>query len=131
MEEIQINLPTVIVAAVLYMIIGVSWYSKWLFGPTFMKLHKERSEKEYTKVSLIYGFINALVIAYFLALFEAYMGATTVSDGMFVGFLTWLGFVATTQISPVIWGGLSLREFMLHTGCKLLAFLVMSGVIGA
>ncbi len=130
MGQIQIDLLTVVVAAALNMIIGFLWYSKWLFGPKWMKLRKMK-EEHMDKMSLLYGFIASLVIAYFLAFFEASLGVTTVTDGMFVGFCMWLGFVATTQISSVIWGRAPFELFALDTGYKLLSFLVMGGVIGA
>ena len=126
----QVDLFTVVIAAVLNMIIGFFWYSKWLFGATWMKFHKLNVEKM-EKSSLLYGLITSLVIAYFLAFFESALGVTTVSDGMFVGFCLWLGFAATTQISAVIWCKAPFRLFVLDTGCKLLSFLVMGGVIGA
>jgi hypothetical protein len=130
MGQIQIDLLTIVIAAILNMIIGYFWYSKWLFGPKWMKLRKCKDEC-HNKMSLLYGFIASLVIAYFLAFFEASLGVTTVTDGMFVGFCMWLGFVATTQISSVIWGRTPFELFALDTGYKLLTFLVMGGVIGA
>ncbi len=130
MDNVQIDLLTVLVAAVLNMVIGFFWYSKWLFGPTWMKLRKVKEEKGKI-ANMIYAFIVSLVIAYFLGFFEAYLQVTTVTDGMFVGFCLWLGFVATTQISGYIWCEKPLKLFFINTGCKLLSFLVMSGVIGA
>jgi len=130
MCQIQIDLATVVIAALLNMVICFLWYSKWLFGPIWMKLQKVKME-EHNKMSLLYGFITSLVIAYFLAFFEASLGVTTVTDGMFVGFCLWLGFAATTQISSVIWCKAPFQLFALDTGCKLLSFLVMGGVIGA
>lgn len=131
MDNVQIDMLTVVIAAVLNMIIGFFWYSKWLFGPAWIKLNKMKMEGEHDKMAMLYAFIVSLVIAYFLAFFEAYMGVTTVTDGMFVGFCAWLGFVATTQISSVIWCKTHFKGFLLDTCCKLLSFLVMSGVIGA
>ncbi len=83
------------------------------------------------KIYILYSFIVSLVIAYFLAFFECSLGVTSVTDGMFVGFCIWLGFVATTQIATVIWGKNPFKLFLVDTGGKLLSFLVMSGVIGA
>jgi hypothetical protein len=131
MDNIQIDLLTVFIAAVLNMLIGWLWYSKWLFGPAWMKCEKVNEKDCCNKMSLLYGFIVSLVIAFFLSLFEGYLGVTTVSDGMFVGFCAWLGFVATTQINAVIWGRAPLKLFVIHSGSKLLSYLVMSGVIGA
>lgn len=132
MDNVQIDLLTVIIAAILNMIIGFFWYSKWLFGPAWLKIHQmNASDCGKNKACFVYSAIVSLVIAYFLAFFEAYLGVTTVTDGMFVGFCIWLGFVATTQISSVIWSKAPFKLFLIDTGCKLLSFLVMSGVIGA
>ncbi len=130
MGQIQVDLLTIFVAALLNMIIGFFWYSKWLFGPIWIHLQKFPPEKHHN-LSILYGFICSFVIAYFLAIFEAYIGVTTVTDGMFVGFCIWLGFVATTQISSVIWARSPIQLFFVDTGYKLLSFLVMGGIIGA
>ena len=130
MDTIQIAYLTIFIAAALNMMIGYFWYSKWLFGPSWMKLNKIKRIESIRSI-VIYGFIVSLVIAYFIAFFEAILGITTVTDGMFVGFIFWLGFVATTQISSVIWGKQTFQLFLIDTGYKLLSFLVISGVIGA
>lgn len=130
MNLIQVEWVTVFVAAVLYMIVGFVWYSKWLFGPLWMKLEKVKDPKP-GRFTFLYAFISALVIAYFLAFFKGVAGVTTARDGMILGFFLWLGFVATTEISSVIWHQKPLLLFSLHTGCKLFSILVMSGVIGA
>jgi hypothetical protein len=132
MEEIQIDWLAIFIATVLYMVIGMIWYSKHVFGPLWMKLSgiKDSNRKE-SKMHIVWSGLVALVIAYFLAFFQAYLGVTTVSDGMFVGFCVWLGFVVTTQISSVIWGKMPFQLFLINTGAKLLSFLVMGGIIGA
>lgn len=132
MEYVQIDWLVVVLAAILNMVIGYFWYSKWIFGPLWTKYAK-RSEKEMSGngKTLVLTFIVSLVTAFFLAFFEAYLGVTTVTDGMFVGFLLWLGFVATTQIGPTIWCHKPFKLFLINSGYKLIAFLVMSGLIGA
>lgn len=132
MDNVQIDFVTVIVAAALNMLIGYLWYSKWLFGHEWAKLC-QHSKKEHCmdKSCLLYTAIVSLVIAYFLAFFQSYLGITTVTDGMFVGFCIWLGFVATTQVSSVIWCKRPFKLFAINTGARLLSYLVMSGVIGA
>ncbi len=131
MEHAQIDLAMVFAAAVLYMVIGYLWYSKWLFGPAVMKLHNEGGGKDLNSASLIYGFIIALVVSYFLAFFQHQMNVSTVSDGVFVGFTAWLGFVVTTQATGLIWGKHSFRGFFIHTTCKLVTFLAIGAVLAS
>jgi hypothetical protein len=132
MDNIQIDYVTVVVAAALNMLIGYFWYSKWLFGKECAKLC-QHAKKEHCmdKTSLFYTAIVSLVTAYFLAFFLSYIGVTTVTDGMFIGFCIWLGFVATTQSASVIWCKRPFKLFVINTAGKLLSYLVMSGVIGA
>lgn len=132
MDTFHIDWLMVFVAAILNMVIGYFWFSKWLFGPTWQKLcdMKEKGRK-CKKRCLAAGFVVSLVIAYFLSFFEAHLGVTTVTDGMLIGFFIWLGFVATTQISAVIYCKKPFKLFAIKTGYKLVSLLVMSGVIGA
>lgn len=131
MESVQIDWLAVVVAAVLNMVIGYFWYSKALFGDAWKKLADGRGAAKENRLAAFWGLGVSLVIAYFIALFQGYLGVATVSDGVFVGFCFWLGFVATTQIAAVIWCQQPLKLFFIETGYKLLAFLVMGGVIGA
>lgn len=122
----------IVIAAILNMVISFIWYSKWLFGAAWMKLCSMKDkDRKGSKKALFWAFIVSLVIAYFLDFFESNLDITTVSDGMVFGFFIWLGFVATTQIGAVLWCREPWRLFAINTGCKLLSFLVMSGVIGA
>lgn len=122
----------IVIAAILNMAIGFAWYSKWMFGTQWMKLcdMKEKRAKA-NKGVILWACVVSLVIAFFLDYFERQLGITTVSDGMYFGFCIWLGFVATTQIASVLWCKKPWKLFAINTGCKLLSFLVMSGVIGA
>ena len=83
------------------------------------------------KLALLCTFVSSLVIAFFLDFFEAHIGVTTVSDGVFIGVCAWAGFVATTQIGSVIWLKRPFKLFLLDTGAKLLSFAVMGGILGA
>lgn len=122
----------VFVAAILNMVISYFWFSKWLFGPAWHKLcDLKEKDKKCKKGCIAKEFVVSLVIAYFLSFFEANLGVTTVTDGMLVGFCIWLGFVATTQISSIIYCKKPFKLFAIKTGYKLVSFLVMSGVIGA
>jgi hypothetical protein len=132
MNQVQVDLFSVLIAAIVYMVVGFLWYSKWLFGPTWLKLSDmKKADMKHPGKATFYGAINALVIAYFLAFFESYLGVTTVTDGMFVAFSIWLGFVATTQISPVIWCKASPKLFLITALNKLVAYVIMGGIIGA
>lgn len=122
---------SICIAAVANMVIGFFWYSKWLFGPKWVKLSHHSMKKKESGLAYAMMALNSFVIALFLALFETYCGVSTVTDGMVVSFLAWLGFVATTQISSVIWAKQPFQLYMINTGYKLFSFIVMGGLLGA
>ena len=122
MDIPHIDLLAVLIAAVVSVVIGFVWYSRYLFG---------KEMQTGSKGAIFWNGLVAILIAYILAFFEAFLGVTTVSDGMFVGFLVWIGFVATTQIYAVIWSKMTFKHFLVHSGCQLLTYLAMGGIIGA
>jgi len=132
MDSFQTDWILIVIAAVVNMVIGMVWYSKALFGRAWAKLAEMREkDMKPEALTMIYGFINSLVIAYFLSFFEGNLGVTNVTDGMLIGFLIWLGFVATTQIGCVIWCKKPFKLFAIDTGAKLVSFVVMGGIIAA
>lgn len=130
MEYVYIDWLVIILAAILNMVIGFLWYSKWLFGPLWGKLSKH-SQSGMTVKILASTLLTSLMIAYFLSFFGAHLRVTSVTDGMFVGFLLWLGFVVTIEFSSHIWCKTPYQLFLISSGYRLVTFLVMSGLIGA
>ena len=106
----------ILIAALINWVIGFVWY-RWIF-PT-------------PRRKLAWDFPIAFVSAWILGFFEVYLGVTTVSDGMFVGALVWIGFVLTTYFSQLLARELSWRHCFIDSGYKLLVFLTMGGIIGA
>lgn len=126
--EQHIDFFSVMISAVLYTIIFVVWFSKWLFGPLW-KEKPEKGKKWWTRLSG--NFLLGIGLSYFLAFFDAALQVTSVGDAMFSSLCLWLGFVLPTQLFPVIWHGKPVRLFLIEAGFMLLSLLVMGGIIGA
>ena len=47
--------------------------------------------------------ISDLVMAYILARFVVHYGATTLGDGVLIGFMAWLGFVVTIMVGGIFY----------------------------
>lgn len=127
---VHIDLLTVLIAAIVYMIIKAVWYSSFLFGSYWMKL-KEVKAKDLRSKFLTYplNFVVAFILSYFMSLIEVYIGATSFWDGIVAGFVLWFGFVFTTQITSIIWmKGLS-KVFLIRNGFLLLVFMVMGAIL--
>lgn len=126
------NWLTIVIAAILNMVVNFVWYSHWLFGKQWLALAKMKEEsKKNQRGAVAWSFVVSLISAFMLAWFIFNLGVTSVPDGLFVGFCAWLGFVAPTQISKVLWCKKPFKLFVLETANRLVALLVMGGILGA
>ncbi len=133
MENTQLDLIAIFIAAAVNLFIGFVWYSPWLFGPIWTKLAGFDTKHPYkrSKLAPLWSALLSLLSAYILGFFIVFLGVTTVSDGMFVGFLIWLGFILTTLLSGVIWSHKPVKLFLIDSCYRLLGTLVMGGILGA
>jgi len=69
-----------------------------------------------------------LVMAYVLALFASYTQATTLGQGLWLGFLTWLGFAATLGLTANMFSDNPIAVWVIDAGYQL-AYLLLMGVI--
>ena len=99
-----------------------------LSGIKMGNINKSKQSGAVTR-SYIIAFISSLLIGYVLALFVNYLLANTFIDGMNVGFLVWLGFVAPMQISMVIWEGKPVKLYILNIAYSLIGLSVGAGIL--
>lgn len=131
---VEVNYAAIIIAAVIYMVIGAIWYSPKFFGQVWMESMGYRPEELIDqRKAWIGSIISAFVMAYVLVVFIHYFGEgseRTAFSGAGVGILAWLGFVVPIQFSAVLWENRSLKAFFIHIGCMLLTLIGMGIVIG-
>lgn len=127
---IHVDFLTVLIAAVVYMIISIFWYSPYLFGNLWMKLKKlEKADIRKKPIALALNFVFALLLSYFLSLIEIFLGATSFWDGVIAGFLLYIGFVLPTQIIGVVWVKNTFKVFLIDNVCWMLSMMVMGGIL--
>ena len=130
----DINLIAVFLGAVSNMVIGSVWYSQIGFGKQWMKLvgiSQKEIDAQKSQMPKTYGmaFIGAFITAYILAVILDLVGVTTVGDGLKVAFLIWLGFVATTTLSTVLFENKKTELYVLNNGYNLVSTLVMATIL--
>ncbi len=132
----DVSLIAVGLAAVASMAIGFAWYSPALFGNPWMKLRgitKKTMEDMKDEMQKIYGlsFVGGLVQTYVLAHYVGFFGADTIRDAVSVAFWPWLGFVAITQLSMMLYSGKKFNPqlFAIDTGYQLVSLIAMASVI--
>ncbi len=133
----HINLLAVLVAAISTMAVGFLWYSPLLFAKPWMREmgydpnDKARMEEMKKSAGPAYGgsFVASLVSAFVLALFLHWLRVESLDFAMAVGFHVWLGFVATVQLTGVLFMKQSMKLFAINTGYQLVCYLVMSAIL--
>jgi len=131
LEDIPVNHVAVLLAAVAYFVLGSIWYSPKVFGVMWMKHDPIYGETQTSNMYFSYlgEAIISLIIAYILALFIEISHADIVIKGIVVALWIWLGFIATTHFSAVLWGRKSLINFFIHAGFLLAGLLLMGAII--
>lgn len=119
----------VLVVAIITIIIGFVWYSKGVFGGVWASsMQLQESQLKPTPWHFLGAILEALVTAWVMAMFAEWQHLNTVAQGLVMGFFAWLGFVATTQFSGVIWAKVPAKTFLINTGCELASYLIMGGI---
>ena len=110
---LEVNYTLILAATVVQFVLGALWYSPLMFGKMWMQVMEmgNKSKEELAKLQkemapfyalqFVLAFITTFCLAQVLEMgkivdanYSVYMGA----------FWTWFGFIATTQVSAVIWG---------------------------
>ncbi len=134
MIPVDVNFLAVFVAAVAYMVIGALWYSSLMFGNYWIKLmgftdKKTEEMKKAANKAYAFSTISALVMSYVLAVFIRLADISMLTEGLYLGFIVWLGFVATITLQSVVFEGRSKELFILNNGYNLVGILVMAAIL--
>lgn len=100
MEPITINYLAVVVAAVVYFVIGALWYSPALFGTAWMRgIGKTKDQMAGGSAALNYlmGLITAFIASYGVARIMVWSGGNSIRDGIITGILVGVCFVLATM----------------------------------
>ena len=130
------NYMAVVASAIASMVIGSLWYGP-LFRKTFMqamgmdKWTPEKQAAEKKKMGTLYAtqLVASLVMFYVLALLLDMTGSMGLNGGLYVAFLTWIGFVVPVQLGNAIWGG-NMTLFYLGAGNMLATLLAAGAIMG-
>jgi Protein of unknown function (DUF1761) len=133
----HINLLAVFVAAISTMVVGFAWYSPVLFAKAWMREmgydpnDKAKIQEMQKSAGPAYAgsFVASLVSAFILAMLLHWLRADNLHVGLNLGFHVWLGFVATVQLTGVLFMKQSMKLFAINTGYQLVCYLVMGAIL--
>lgn len=130
MPQVDVNLVAVLVAALVSMAIGATWYS--VFSEPWMKaIGKKRADLQGGNTGYLIAAGAWVILAYVLAHFVFYAGADTWAEGLVTGLWAWLGFVATTLAVNYVFGQRSRQLYVIDAGHFLAIFLVQGAILAA
>jgi uncharacterized protein DUF1761 len=134
MPTANVNILAVIVAAVATFVLGAMWYSPILFAKQWTQAHGYTPEKleEMKKRGVTRAYAVSvlcyLVMAYVFALLASYTQATTLAQGLWLGFLAWLGFAATIGLTANMFSEKPIAVWVIDAGYQL-AYMLLMGII--
>ncbi len=103
--NVAVNYLAVIVAAVAAVVIGIVYYGLAGLGDRLARLMGSTPVGRPGPAQLVIGVVVALVNAWVLALLSLNLGAASITDGIMLGVLAWLGFMATLSGAQVAFQG--------------------------
>ena len=130
MSVVAINWPAVIVAAIVKFAIGAVWFTA-LFGKRWRELMDvpEGASMAGIAPAMTVQIIGDLIMAYILARFLGHYGATTLWDGILIGFMAWLGFVATIMVGQIFYEKKKPALIAIGAGYQLVGIVVMGAIL--
>lgn len=132
MDQLHFNPWAILTATVSAFVLGGVWYSPILFAKAWMEgagLNEEQLKQG--NASRIFGgaFVLTLVMAVNLA---AFLGPKAdLAFGVFAGFATGLGWVATAFGVTYLFEHRPLKLWLVNSGYQIVAFTLMGAILGA
>ena len=136
MPLVEINYWAVMAATAATFVLGVLWYSPFVFGKLWMRVHHHTAEdlerlREEMGQTYFVSILCHLVMALLLAVLLSLTGFGTASQGMILGFLCWLGFAAPLGLTGNVFSDQGIGVWFLDTGYQLASLLLMGALLGA
>ncbi len=131
MSVVTVNWLAVIVAAVVKFGIGAVWFTA-LFGKRWRELQgvPEGASMNGLAPAMIVQIVGDLIMAYILARFIGHYGGYSLGSGVLIGFMAWLGFVATIMAGQIFYERKKPELVAIGAGYQLVGIVVMGAILG-
>ena len=132
MPQFELNIIAIVIATVVGMAIGFAWFSPILFGNTWLRLVglSEEDAGEGAMPAILGSLVVTIVLVATLSIFIDLAEADNALTGAFIGFLAWLGFVATTSGVNFLFSRRPLKLWLIEAGDHLVGMVAAGAIIG-
>lgn len=129
---IAVSWWAIIVAAVVKVLIGWGWYAPPVLGKRWAELSGQSMEGGMSGMApaIVVQLIGDLVMAYILARFIIHYGDPSLVSGALVGFMAWLGFIATIMAASMFYEKKPGELIAINAGYQLVGIVVMGAILG-
>jgi predicted transporter len=128
----QVNWIAVLIAAIAAFLLGGIWYSHSLFGKRWLQeigLTPETVDKAHMTKTFVVTFVLQVIAAFALAMI---LGSdSSWLNGLHLGLLVGLCWVATAYGITYLFEQRSLCIFMINAGYYIVSYIIMGTIIGA
>ncbi len=126
----DINFLAVVLATIANIVLGMFWYSPSILGTIWAKAHNfSMPILNPAPVSYFLSIGVSFITALFLAFFINWLNITTVWEGIKLAIYLWIGFIATTHFSGVIWARKSYLAYLIDSAFQLVSLVIMAIII--
>lgn len=125
-----VNPFAIIVVVILNILLGMLWYSPKVLGKVWADTLRIRYDKIKPSVfHYVAAIIVSLITATVMSIFISWLDLVTIGEGLVFGFLVWLGFVATSHFSGVIWAQKPFKAYLIDVSFLLVNLLIMGAIL--
>ena len=132
-----INYPLLFIAALIPVVVGMLWYSRFLFGKRWMQLEnitpemEESLKKQPMAKKIVVSYLTYLFISYALMVLVNYLVIAAIMPAITLAIVIWLGFMVPAAISDYVWSPnrKAWGVYYIHIGYFLVSVVLMSLVI--
>jgi len=132
----ELNYLAVVAGIIINMALGALWYSPILFANPWMAAtgitkeyideHKDQAMKGYA-VSIV----ATIVLVMGLAIMVQVSDAKDLAEGLAVGAIAGVGFIATTQAANYAFENRPLKLYLINIGYSVVGFAIIGALLGA
>jgi hypothetical protein len=128
----KVNIWSVILAGIAYLILGALWYSPLMFGKQWMALNgftdKDlKSNKPLWMITLV-TFLSACVASFVISMVLG--PRSSAAFGAIIGACIVFFWIAMSKLTSVLFENQPVRLYLLHAGFDLVAFMIMGAIVG-
>jgi hypothetical protein len=128
-----VNYLAVVIAAVVALVIGFIWYSPRVFGNRWMTYLGTTQAQlgNPGPTGMAVGVVASLINAWVLAVLSLNLGGKSLTDGVMLGVLAWLGFMATITAAQISFEKKPWGLWVLNNAHNLLVQVIMGAIVTA